>query len=190
MFKALSRYMKQRRALRNNCGLAQHIPILAEIRFDWLQSKGIKGIILDLDNTIISEDDVYLSPGAIRWIDSTQSIGLKCILLSNGSRRQRAIIWSERLKLPLINPARKPLPHAFKQAFRWMKLPPHQVVVIGDSLHTDILGAWWVGCPSIQVSSLPHPPRWWEKLMGWAIQISYPQDRQLRKFTGSLESEK
>jgi hypothetical protein len=30
-----------------------------------LRESGIKGIILDLDNTIISEDDQYLSPGGM-----------------------------------------------------------------------------------------------------------------------------
>nr|MDZ8005379.1 HAD hydrolase-like protein [Nostoc sp. DedSLP05] len=40
-----------------------------------------------------------------------------------------------------------------------MRLEPKQVVVIGDSLHTDVLGAWLSGCHCIQSSTLPHPPQ-------------------------------
>jgi len=36
-----------------------------------------------------------------------------------------------------------------------MQFQPKQVIVIGDSRHTDMLGAWLVGCPSIQVATFP-----------------------------------
>jgi len=63
-----------------------------------------------------------------------------------------------------------------------MQLSPSAVVVIGDSRHTDVLGAWLAGCPNIQVASLPHPPRWWEKLLGKYVQTPYPKDRVLWDF--------
>jgi len=37
-----------------------------------------------------------------------------------------------------------------------MQFQPKQVSYY-DSRHTDMLGAWLVGCPSIQVATLPHP---------------------------------
>jgi hypothetical protein len=41
---------------------------LAFIDADLLKISGILGVILALDNTIVSEDDRYLSPGAEAWI--------------------------------------------------------------------------------------------------------------------------
>ncbi|NJM73134.1 MAG: YqeG family HAD IIIA-type phosphatase [Scytonema sp. RU_4_4] len=152
---------------------------LAELEIDLLKNAGIEGVILDLDNTIVSEDDRYTSPGAEAWIEQAKLQGLKFFLLSNGKREYRAKAWSNRLDIPIINPARKPFPFAFHQALKSMQLEPKQVVVIGDSRHTDILGAWLVGCPSIQVATLPHPFGWWEKFFGKRVQTPYPSGHEL-----------
>ena len=142
----------------------------------------VKGIILDLDNTIVSEDDRYLCPGAEMWIEKAKHLGLKFYILSNGKRRYRVRYWSARLDIPAINPAKKPFPFAFHKAFKEMKLKPEHVIVIGDSLHTDVLGALWVGCHCIQVATLPHPPRWWERILGRYVQIPYPKHLELWNF--------
>lgn len=143
---------------------------LSSISLDRLHQLGIKGIILDLDNTIISEDDRYLSPHAETWIKQARSQGFQFFILSNGKRRYRVQYWSDRLDIAAISPARKPFSSSFRKAMLHMRLHPKQVVVIGDSLHTDVLGALLVGCWSIQVTSLPHPPRWWERLLGRWLQ--------------------
>ena len=152
---------------------------LASIDLDWLQVSGIQGVILDLDNTIVSEDDRYLSPGAETWITQAKLQGLKFFILSNGKRKYRVKFWSHRLDIPAINPAKKPFPFAFRQALKYMQLQSKQVVVIGDSRHTDILGAWLVGCSSIQVATLPHPFRWWEKLLGKRVQTPLPSGYEI-----------
>jgi uncharacterized protein len=86
------------------------------------------------------------------------------------------------LDIPAISPAKKPFPKAFRRAMKHMQLRPKQVAVIGDSRHTDGFGAWLVGCWSIQVASLPHPPRWWEKLLGTYVQTPYPKGLDLWDF--------
>jgi hypothetical protein len=162
---------------------------LAAVELVLLQANGIKGAILDLDNTIISEDDRYLSPGAEAWIETAKQAGFKFFLLSNGKRRHRVKYWSNRLNIPAIAPARKPFRGSFRQALVRMQLRPQQAIVIGDSVHTDILGAWLIGCPSIQVATLPHPCRWWEKLCGKYVQIPYPSHRQLWEFQPTNDCE-
>ncbi|MBE9125753.1 MULTISPECIES: YqeG family HAD IIIA-type phosphatase [unclassified Coleofasciculus] len=165
----------------------RQVLILASIEIESLNSSGIKGIILDLDNTVISEDDRYLSPGAEAWIQQAKLLGFKFFILSNGKRRYRVKYWSHRLDIQTINPARKPFPVGFRRALAHMQLKPKQVVVIGDSRHTDILGAYFSGCLSIQVASLPHPPRWWEKLAGKWVQMPYPLDGELLAFESEWE---
>ncbi|MFH7027721.1 MAG: YqeG family HAD IIIA-type phosphatase [Heteroscytonema crispum UTEX LB 1556] len=155
---------------------------LASIEIDRLKTCGIKGIILDLDNTIISEDDRYLSPGAEDWIAKAKLAGLDFFMLSNGKRRYRVKYWSHRLNIQAINPAKKPFPGAFQKAIAYMKLHPKQVVVIGDSVHTDVVGAWLLGSCWIQVATLPHPRRWWEKLAGKWVQTPYPSGEELWDF--------
>ncbi|MDJ0532712.1 MAG: YqeG family HAD IIIA-type phosphatase [Xenococcaceae cyanobacterium MO_207.B15] len=163
--------------------------VIAAINLHFLKNAGIKGIIIDLDNTIVSEDDCYISPNGENWIKQAKLEGLKCFILSNGKRRYRVEYWSERMDIPAISPARKPLLFSFYKALRYMELKPQEIVVIGDSLHTDIVGAWLWGCSSIQVASLPHPPKWWEKLFRQWVQIPYPQDCELWQLEGnSLEN--
>lgn len=152
---------------------------LSEINLAQVQEIGIKGIILDLDNTIVSEDDRYLSPQAEIWIKKAQFQKMKFFILSNGKRKNRVNYWSGRLDIPALSPAKKPFPLNFKKALKNMSLNSEQVIVIGDSFHTDVMGAWLSGCYCIQVATLPHPPRWWEKICGNWLQTPYPSDQEL-----------
>ena len=163
---------------------------LASIDLHRLTSAGIQGVILDLDNTIVSEDDHYLSPHAEDWITRAKGLGLKFFFLSNGKRRYRVEYWSHHLNIPAISPAKKPFPRSFRKAMQQMQLTSKQVVVIGDSRHTDVFGAWISGCRSIQVATLPHPPRWWEKLLGKYVQTPYPKKLKLWDFKASIHNKK
>src|SRR5579883_85990 len=167
---------------RNPHRLPRQSHTLAQIEIDQIKTCGVKGIILYLDNTIISEDDRYLSPWAEDWIIQAKLAGLQFFILSNGKRRYRVKFWSHRLDIPGLSPAEKPFPPAFRHAMAHMRLNAKHVVVIGDSLHTDFIGAWLCGCHFIQVASMPHPPRWWEKLAGRWVQIPYPDEADLWNF--------
>jgi uncharacterized protein len=159
--------------------LPRQVNRLSDVDLDQLRSHHIYGIILDLDNTIISEDDRYISPNAEAWIKTAQRSGFQLFILSNGKRRDRLIVWSKRLGVAAIGNAHKPFPQSFRAAMAYMRLRPFQVVVIGDSRHTDMLGAFLMGCAGIQVATLPHPFRWWERLLGKRVQIPYPKDSEL-----------
>ncbi len=159
--------------------LPRQVPTLAAVDWQLLKELGITGIVLDLDNTIVSEDDRHLSPHAEDWIRQAKAAGLRFFILSNGKRQSRVTAWSQRLDIPALSPARKPFPQSFRRALRSLNCASHQAVVIGDSRHTDMLGAWWVGCASIQVASLPHPPRWWERWFGRWVQMPYPLEADL-----------
>jgi hypothetical protein len=160
--------------------ISQNLPkqavLLADISLEDLQNCGIRGFIVDLDNTIVSEDDRYVSPHAESWLAEAKRRGFRCFILSNGKRRHRVEYWSRRLQIPAISPARKPFPFSFYKALAHMQISPQEAIAIGDSRHTDILGAFLLGCRCIQVASLPHPPRWWENLFGGWVQFSCPPE--------------
>lgn len=147
---------------------------LSDIEMNWLKDLKVKGLILDLDNTIVSEDDRYLSPQVETWLRQVNDSGIQIFLISNGKRQARFLYWKDKFNLPGICNARKPFKSGFQKALRSMNLRPHEVIVIGDSLHTDVLGSKISRLKSIQVASLPHPKRWWEKLIGTYIQKPYP----------------
>jgi uncharacterized protein len=155
--------------------------ILDDVDLEQLETAGILGVLLDLDNTIVSEDDQYLSPGAELWIEAAKHRGIQLCILSNGKRKYRVNYWADRLSLPAISPAYKPFPNSFRHAIAQMKLRSDQTVVIGDSFHTDILGAWIVGISSVHVASLPHRKHWWESLFGKFLHFSLLSNIQLEK---------
>ena len=171
-----------RRRLR---GCPQKVELLADIDLAALKSAGISGIILDLDNTIVSEDDRWISPDALLWIEQAKRDNFRLFMLSNGKRANRVRYWSKSLDIVAISPARKPIPGSFYKALRKMRLKPSQVVVVGDSFHTDVAGAWFARCHAIQVASLPHPARIWEKYIGGMVHIPYPRHRPLWPFEPS-----
>ena len=117
----------------------QKVKRLAQIDRDFLRTNFIQGVLLDLDNTIVSEDDVYLSPEAESWIHSAQKEGIKFFILSNGKRIYRVNYWSSRLKIPAISPAKKPFISSFRKALKALQLESSQVIVVGDSFHTGRL---------------------------------------------------
>jgi uncharacterized protein len=165
----------------------QQVDLLADIDHQQFIRRGIKGIILDLDNTIVSEDDRYVSPGAEEWVTQAHSLGFRLFLLSNGRRIHRMNYWCDRLDVPGISHAKKPFPKNFRRAVSSMQLTKRQVVMIGDSFHTDVVGAWISACHCVQVASLPHPFSWWEKMAGHWLHRPYPSDRELWHFDGSLQ---
>lgn len=165
-----------------NRGLPRQVSHLVAIDVAFLLEQGIRGVILDLDNTLVSEDDHYLSPGGEDWIQTAKLQGLQFFILSNGKRRYRVDYWAQRLEVPAISPAHKPFPAAFRRALTAMQLSATETIVIGDSRHTDMLGALLMGCPGIRVTTLPHPPRWWERLAGRWLQTPYPHHLELWHF--------
>jgi uncharacterized protein len=166
----------------NHESLPRKAKNLAALDIEKLKNLGIKGIVLDLDNTIVSEDDLYLSPHAESWIVQAKMNGIKFFILSNGKRQYRVKYWSARLEIQAICPAQKPFPFSFYRALKYLNLTRKQVVIIGDSFHTDVLGAWLYGCSWIQVETLPHPPRWWENLFGKWVQVPYSNPEELWNF--------
>ncbi len=61
--------------------------------------------------------------------------------------------------MPIVANARKPLPGGFRRALALLALPREAVVVVGDQLFTDIVGAKLYGLRAILVEPIvAHDP--------------------------------
>ena len=105
-----------------------------------LKKNNIKGIILDVDNTLIDYEK-QLIEGAEQWCNELKDEGIKCIILSNTNKREKVSNVAEKLELDYIMFAKKPLKGGFKKALKKLDLKAEEVAVIGDQLFTDVLGA-------------------------------------------------
>lgn len=117
----------------------EHVKSIFEITPELLKQKGIKGIITDLDNTLVAWDVRNATPEVLEWFKQMKDSGIKVTIISN-NKEERVKMFSEPLGTPFVFSARKPLQRAFKTAAKQMELNKEEIVVIGDQLLTDVLG--------------------------------------------------
>lgn len=115
-----------------------------------LKARGIKGIITDLDNTLVAWDRPDATPEIILWMKTMQEIGINVTIVSNNNE-MRVKAFCDPLGISFINDARKPMQKPFRRALSTMQLKKEEVVVIGDQLLTDILGGNRSGLHTILV---------------------------------------
>ena len=107
---------------------------------DFLSNLGIKGIILDIDNTL--EPYEHPDPGehVVKWLESLTSVGIKAAIVSNnnGNRVER---FNKNLKLPAYFKAGKPFKKNLLNAMRDMGTDKTNTVLMGDQVFTDVWAA-------------------------------------------------
>lgn len=117
----------------------QHVKSIFEITPESLKEKGIKGIITDLDNTLVEWDRPLATPKLVNWFENMKKSNIAITIVSN-NKELRVKAFSDPLNIPFIYEARKPLRRAFYRALQQMELQKQETVVIGDQLLTDVLG--------------------------------------------------
>ncbi len=104
-----------------------------------LQKVGIRGIIFDLDNTLVEWKQENLSQETIDLISRFKDAGFKICIISN-ALEYRVEAVARLLSVPYVSRAVKPRKLPFKKALELMGTTPEETAVVGDQLFTDILG--------------------------------------------------
>ncbi|HHY72935.1 MAG TPA: YqeG family HAD IIIA-type phosphatase [Bacillus bacterium] len=128
----------------------EHVKSIFDIEPIALHEKGIKGIITDLDNTLVEWDRPEATPKLIEWFQKMKDSGIVITIVSNNNQ-ERVKLFSKPLGIQYIYEARKPMGRAFRKAVKDMNLKKEEVVVIGDQLLTDVLGGNRSGLHTILV---------------------------------------
>lgn len=124
------------------------------ISVEQLTSDGIKGLIIDLDNTMTPWNDVEVAPKVTKWFIKVKAAGIRACVVSNNSKRQRVAIVAERLDIPFVFGATKPRRRAFRLGMDLLGTGHKDTAVIGDQLFTDILGGNRLGLYTILVTPI------------------------------------
>ena len=133
---------------------------VCEITPELLHSMGIRGLLLDIDNTLTTHDNPTPAPGVQSWIARMKANGVKLRLVSN-NHPPRVEPFSKVLGIQAICDANKPLSSGYARAVQSMHLHKSEVAAVGDQLYTDILGANHFGIRSIYVA--PMAKESWQK---------------------------
>ncbi|HUX14953.1 MAG TPA: YqeG family HAD IIIA-type phosphatase [Phycisphaerae bacterium] len=125
-----------------------------EVDLDWLAGRGIRGLVLDLDNTLVEWEGTGARPEVRAWLEAARARGFGLCLASNAMRSGRVGRMARELGLMPVAHAGKPFPAAFRRAMAALGTPASATCVIGDQLFTDMLGANWLGMTTVLVTPL------------------------------------
>ncbi|MGX0615538.1 putative phosphatase [Staphylococcus hominis] len=116
-----------------------YVQSVFQIDIEKLANSGFKGIITDLDNTLVGWDVKTPTKEIQEWFKKANDLGLTITIVSNNNEK-RVSGFSKDLYVDFIFKARKPMGRAFKKAIQHMNIKPEETIVIGDQMLTDVLG--------------------------------------------------
>ena len=128
-----------------------------------LQEKGVRCLILDVDNTLTTHDNPVPSAGVKAWLEKVRQSGIQTVILSNNSAG-RVASFADILGLPYVSEGKKPLTSGFRRCARRFGVLPEECAVIGDQLFTDIWGGNRFGCLTILVEPIQPEAMWFFRL--------------------------
>jgi HAD superfamily phosphatase (TIGR01668 family) len=134
---------------------------VTDIDLEHLKQEGIKGIILDLDSTLIAPRSAKLTPSAAEWLDKAKE-KFAVAVVSNNKRVDYLKRVEGVLSMPVVGNARKPGRQAILAVLKAMKVTPEEAVLVGDRPLTDVWAGMRVGMKTILVHPLKtmNEPGW------------------------------
>lgn len=127
-----------------------HVNSIYQIDLAEMKRRGVKGVITDLDNTLVEWNRSEATPELVQWLERLRAEGFEVTIVSNNNRT-RVSTFARPLGIPYIHKANKPRRKAFLKAMKQMNVSLDQTVVIGDQLFTDVLGGNRIGFYTILV---------------------------------------
>lgn len=121
---------------------------VTDITPELLKELGIDSILLDVDNTLAPPTSSIPYEGVQDWIDKIKAEGISIVICSN-NYKSRIKPFSDSVGLDCVAMSLKPFPFGFNRAKRKLNEKPKSVLVVGDQIYTDILGANLAGMKSV-----------------------------------------
>ena len=125
-----------------------------EIPYEELYKKGYRGIIYDVDNTLVPHG-APANEAAILLFQRLRTLGFSTCILSN-NKKPRVAPFSGQVGSPFIEKGGKPKRAGYERAMEQMGTGRETTVFVGDQLFTDIYGANRTGIASCLVKPI-HP---------------------------------
>lgn len=123
-----------------------------EIDFDAYYEKGYRGIIFDIDNTLVPHG-VPADERSKALFAHLKELGYKVVLLSN-NKEPRVKMFNDVVKVSYIFKAGKPLVKNYLKAMEMMGTNKDNTMFVGDQLFTDVWGAKRTGIHNVLVQPI------------------------------------
>ena len=135
-----------------------------ELTPERLRLWGLYALLLDVDCTLTRYRQEEPSPKVVAWIKDLRAAKIELCLVSNGMGR-RIQRMAERLDLPCVSKAMKPLPWGIWSAMEKLDAAPAETAMVGDQLFADVMAGRLAGIRSILVEPIcPEEEPWYTRL--------------------------
>lgn len=121
-----------------------------EVTPDFLREHGIRGLLLDIDNTLAPYEQPEPDESIRTWVRSMQENGIRIALVSN-NHPPRVEQFNRTLGLLAYADSGKPGKRTLLRAMREMERTTAECAMMGDQLLTDSYAGRHIGLPSIIV---------------------------------------
>lgn len=125
-----------------------------EIDFEALYQKGFRGVIFDIDNTLVPHG-APADERSIALFERLRQIGFESVLLSN-NKEPRVKMFNDKVHSRYLYKAGKPARKGYFEAMKLMGTSPDTTLFVGDQLFTDVWGAKRAGILTYLVKPI-HP---------------------------------
>ena len=127
--------------------------IIIHFKPELIQKHNLKGLILDVDETLVPWREKKLSPELREWAREIRQYTDLWLVSNNISKSRISAIASE-LDVPFLFGAGKPSRRKLKIAAKAMNHPLPQIAMVGDRLFTDILAGNRLGLFTVLVEPM------------------------------------
>ena len=132
----------------------EYVDSTYEIDFDRLYGDGYRGVIFDIDNTLVPHG-APADERACALFAHLKELGYHCMLLSN-NKEPRVKMFNDAVQVSYIYKAGKPNPANYRKAMEQMGTDEKNTLFVGDQIFTDVYGANRTGIRTILVKPI-HP---------------------------------
>jgi HAD superfamily phosphatase (TIGR01668 family) len=134
---------------------------VTDIDLDQLTRDGVRGLIFDLDSTLVAPHAGSLTNEVSAWLERARAT-FKVAVVSNNKKDPYIKQVQVVLDMHCIGCAAKPSIKAFVEVQKMFDLAPHEVAVVGDRPLTDVWGGHRAGMKTILVMPLKsmNEPGW------------------------------
>ena len=117
---------------------------------EFLASIGVKGIVLDVDNTLEPYENPIPGTHVLAWFKSLSEHGISASIVSNNNK-DRIDRFNANLGLCAFSKAKKPFKYNVVRAMEAMGTNKENTVLMGDQIFTDVWAAHNAGIRAILV---------------------------------------
>ena len=141
---------------------SEMVSSVVDIDLDELSRRGIRGILLDFDNTLLPWSGTKVSVEVRRWVRRAQARGFRLCIVSNAPNKRLAQ-QANNLRIPFISKAFKPTGKGIGRALELLGLNCSETTMVGDQMFTDVLAGNRMGLFTVLVHPVYEREQWWMK---------------------------